>query len=76
MAGDLLGTLEILIPDEVCNSEAFDDIYAINFYRSDGLEVKWTYFEICEIRGEEYPTARFFVTAIEDTISVCLGQCN
>ena len=36
LAGDFIGTLEILIPDDTCSSNVHDDIDAITFYRSDG----------------------------------------
>ena len=36
LAGDFIGTLEILIPDAVCTAETFDATDAITFYRSDG----------------------------------------
>ena len=47
LAGDFVGTLEILIPDALCTSMAADDVDAITFYRSDGTTVGWTYAEVC-----------------------------
>ena len=43
LAGDFIGTLEILIPDAVCTATTFDTTDAITFYRSDGSTKKWTY---------------------------------
>ena len=36
LAGDFIGTLEILIPDDTCTNDVHDDVDAITFYRSDG----------------------------------------
>ena len=47
LAGDFVGTLEILIPDALCDAETFDDTNAITFYRSDGTTVEFTYSDVC-----------------------------
>ena len=48
LAGDFLGTLEILIPDDVCLVGQYDDINVITFYRSDGTRQEWTYGDVCD----------------------------
>ena len=47
LAGDFIGTLEILIPSGLCNTGVHDNTDAIIFYRSDGTTIKWTYSEVC-----------------------------
>ena len=76
LAGDFIGTLEILIPDDVCTSTTFDSTDAITFYRSDGSTKKWTYAVVCAEAVSDGGQARYFITAKKDTISVCKGQCN
>ena len=47
LAGDFVGTLEILIPDGVCGAGDFNAADAITFYRSDGTTAAWTYAQVC-----------------------------
>ena len=41
--GNLTGTLEVLIPRDVCDSDAFDDMNVINFYLTNGTVYQVSY---------------------------------
>ena len=43
-----IGTLEVLIPNAVCDSTDFDAIDALTYYKADGTTaMAWTYDDLC-----------------------------